>query len=224
MVVKSFKKEVARIENFINLETIQILVYMQQKITPVEHPVVETIRNRWSPRVFSDKAITEKVAKTLLEAGRWSPSSGNMQPWIVIWGIKGTEMFERIFSCLDDYNQQWAGNAQMLWLNGFRKKMPNRDVDNFHALHDLGLFMGNVIHQATHMDIAVHQMAGIRFRDALKEFNIPDDYHIATAVAFGYFGGDANILPKKMKEKELEINRKRKTISEFAFNGNFAEN
>lgn len=191
------------------------------KTTPIAHPIVETIKNRWSPRVFSNKPITETEAKILLEAGRWAPSSGNMQPWIVIWGIKGTEMFDRIFNCLDDYNQQWAGNAQMLWLNGFRKKMPNRDMENFHALHDLGLFMGNVIHQAAYMQIAVHQMAGVRYKDAMKEFQIPNDYHIATAVAFGYFGGNPDVLPEKMKEQELEKNRKRKEISEFAFNGDF---
>lgn len=191
------------------------------KTTPIAHPIVETIKNRWSPRVFSEKSITEREAKILLEAGRWAPSSGNMQPWIVIWGIKGTEMFDRIFNCLDDYNQQWAGNAQMLWLNGFRKKMPNRDMENFHALHDLGLFMGNVIHQAAYMQIAVHQMAGVRYKDAMKEFQIPNDYHIATAVAFGYFGGNPDVLPEKMKEQELEKNRKRKEISEFAFNGDF---
>lgn len=191
------------------------------KTTPIAYPIVETIKNRWSPRVFSEKSITEREAKILLEAGRWAPSSGNMQPWIVIWGIKGTEMFDRIFNCLDDYNQQWAGNAQMLWLNGFRKKMPNRDMENFHALHDLGLFMGNVIHQAAYMQIAVHQMAGVRYKDAMKEFQIPNDYHIATAVAFGYFGGNPDVLPEKMKEQELEKNRKRKEISEFAFNGDF---
>lgn len=194
---------------------------MLEKITNHHYPIVDTIKNRWSPRVFSDKPITQEDALSLLEAGRWAPSSGNMQPWIILWGIKGTKMFDRIFSCLDDYNQQWAGNAQMLWLNGYRKKMPHRDLENFHALHDLGLFMGNVLHQAAHMHIAVHQMAGVKYKDALEEFDIPDDYHIATAVAFGYYGGDPTILPEKMELQEIERERKRKSITEFAFNGNF---
>lgn len=194
---------------------------MVKKITPTEFPIADILSNRWSPRVFAETPITEKEARILLEAGRWAPSSGNMQPWIIFWGIRGTEMYDRIFQCLDDYNQQWAGNSQMLWLNGFRKKMPNRDLENFHALHDLGLFMGNVLYQAESMDIAAHQMAGVLYKKALDEFNIPDDYHIATAVAFGRYGGNPDNLSKKMKEQEVEPNRKRKPQSDFAFNSDF---
>lgn len=191
------------------------------KITPIDYPILDSIKNRWSPRVFSEKPISEEQVKILLEAGRWAPSSGNMQPWRIIWGIKGTEMYDRIFDCLDDYNQSWAGNSQVLWLNAFKKTMNKNDKENFHALHDLGLFMGNVINQANSMGIAVHQMAGVRFKDAQKEFQFTDDYHVATAVAFGYFGGDEEVLPENLKKQELKELRKRKSQEEFAFNGNF---
>ncbi|QAA80574.1 nitroreductase [Aequorivita sp. H23M31] len=193
------------------------------KITPTDYTILESIQNRWSPRVFAEKPISERQVKTLLEAGRWAPSSGNMQPWRIIWGIKGTEMFDRIFECLDDYNRSWAGNAQVLWLNAFKKTMNNKDKENFHALHDLGLFMGNVISQANSMGIAVHQMAGVRFKDAQKEFHVPEDYHVATAVAFGYFGGDEEVLPGDLKKQEITELRKRISQDEFAFNGNFVE-
>ena|SRR5690554_2966793 len=196
---------------------------LTNKITNTDYPILESIKNRWSPRTFANKPISEEQVKILLEAGRWAPSSSNIQPWRVIWGIKGTETYDRILSCLDEYNQQWAGNSQVLWLNAFKKTMANNEMDNFHALHDLGLFMGNVICQANSMEIAVHQMAGVRFKDAQKEFRIPEDYHVATAVAFGYFGGDVNKLPEKMKKQELEPERKRKLQTEFAFNGDFGK-
>ena len=193
------------------------------KITPTEYPILESIKNRWSPRMFSETPISEEQVKTLLEAGRWAPSCANIQPWRIIWGIKGTEAYDRIFNCLDDFNQSWAGNAKVLWLNAFKKTMEKNDKVNFHGLHDLGLFMGNVINQADSMGIAVHQMAGVRFKDAQKEFGVPDDYHIATAVAFGYYGGDADKLPEDLEKQELEPNRKRKIQADFAFNGNFGE-
>lgn len=191
------------------------------KITPVEYPILESIKNRWSPREFADTPITEENVNLLLEAGRWAPSTSNMQPWRVIWGIKGTEMFDRIYECLDDYNKQWAGNAQVLWLNAFKKTMNDGKKEYFHALHDLGLFMGNVIQQASSMGIAVHQMAGIRFKDALKEFGFPEDYHVATGVAFGYYGGEVNNLPEALRDQEMKEMRIRKTQDQFAFNGNF---
>ncbi|WP_310991889.1 nitroreductase family protein [Aequorivita marina] len=196
---------------------------MIKKHTPVDFPILDSIKQRWSPRNFADTPIKEAEVKTLLEAGRWAPSCANIQPWRIIWGIKGTEMYDRIFNCLDEFNQTWAGNAQVLWINAFKKTMNDDQKENFHALHDLGLFMGNVITQANSMDIAVHQMAGVQFMKAQKEFNFPDDYHVATAVAFGYFSDNAKGLPDDLKKQELEWERERIEQEEFAFNGNFSE-
>lgn len=195
---------------------------MQKKVSP-HYKILETIHNRWSPRTFDSKPISEDQVKILLEAGRWAPSSGNKQPWRIIWGLKGTEMYDRIFNCLDDYNQQWAGNSQLLWLNAIKTTMGKGDKkrENFHALHDLGLFMGNVLHQAAAMDLAVHQMAGVRFKTARTEFGFPEEYHVATAVAFGYFGGNPEELPEKLQKEEQAERRGRKSQTEFAFNGNY---
>ncbi len=192
-----------------------------EKETPTEFTIHPLIKERWSPRSFSEKPISEKEVKTLLEAGRWAPSSNNLQPWTIIWGIKGTETYDRIFNCLHKFNQGWAGNAQVLWACAIRKDIPNKDKENFHALHDLGLFMSNVCTQAESMDIAVHQMAGIDFKKAQNEFNFPDNYHVATAAAFGYYGGNPDVLDDDLKEEELKKERSRKKQSEFAFNGNF---
>ncbi|HBC03885.1 MAG: nitroreductase [Aequorivita sp.] len=192
------------------------------KITPLDFHILDSIKNRWSPRMFSKEPLTETEVKKLLEAGRWAPSASNIQPWRVIWGIQGTEMYDRIFNCLDEFNQTWAGNAQLLWINAFKKTMEKNDKENFHALHDLGLFMGNVIHQANTMGIAVHQMAGVQFKKAHSEFEFTDDYHVATAVAFGYFGGNPDELPDNLKKQELKEMRERKPQKDFAFNGNFS--
>lgn len=196
---------------------------VNSKITPVAHPIIDSIKNRWSPRMFADKPISEEKVKILLEAGRWAPSCSNIQPWRIIWGIKGTETYNRIFNCLDDYNQSWAGNAQVLWINAYKKTMGRTvEKENFHALHDLGLFMGNVIQQANSMEIAVHQMAGVHFNKAKQDFKFPDDYHVATAVAFGYFGGNIDNLPENLQEQERKSLRERNPQEQFAFNGNFS--
>ncbi|WP_378175434.1 nitroreductase family protein [Aquimarina sp. SS2-1] len=182
--------------------------------------ILPILKERYSPRVFSDIPVTEPELRSLFEAGRWAPSSYNRQPWRVIWGIKGSTTYQRIFDCLSEFNQSWAGNAPALLLNAY-KTTTEDGKENFHALHDLGLFMGNVSAQAQQLGIALHQMAGVDYEKAKNEFKFPDEYHVATAVAVGYYGGDINSLPEDLREEENPDTRTRMLQREFTFNGDF---
>ncbi|SHJ11986.1 nitroreductase family protein [Aquimarina spongiae] len=193
----------------------------KEKVTKFN--ILPILKKRYSPRVFADTPLTEVELRTLFEAGRWAPSSYNRQPWRIIWGIRGSKTYDRIFDCLSDFNKSWAANAPVLWLNAY-KKTTEEGEDNFHALHDLGLFMGNVTAQAQHLGIALHQMAGVNYKTALTEFGFPEDYHVATAVALGYYGGDLNKLPEDLREQENPENRSRLMQREFTFNGNYMNN
>ena len=191
------------------------------KTTTPDHEIIELLKKRWSPRVFSDQVPTEVQLKQLFEAGRWAPSSNNFQPWVIIYGIKGTPQYDRIYNCLVEFNQGWAKHAPVLMLGAYRKDMPNKEAENFHALHDLGAFSAMLSIQATAMDIAVHQMAGIKFDEARKEFNFPDNYHVATAAAIGFYGGNPELLDDDLEKAEREQKRERKPQEEFIFNADF---
>ena len=70
--------------------------------------------------------------------------------------------------------------------------------------------------QAQYLDIALHHMAGVDWKKAQKEFNVPDGYHISSAIAVGYYGGELDKLPKKLQESEL-AGRQRVPQEDFAF-------
>ena len=182
------------------------------------HPL---LKERWSPRTFSDMPLAEPEIRSLLEAGRWTPSSNNFQPWRIIWGIKGSETYDRIMKVLVEFNQSWAKNAPVLMLGAYKKTNPKGE-ENFHALHDLGAFSAMLTVQAQHLGIAVHQMAGLKYEEALSEFKFTDEYHVATALALGYYGGEISDLPEDLQEMESPKS-KRKLQREFTFNGNFSE-
>jgi nitroreductase len=192
---------------------------MNFKDTPTDHEIHELIKNRWSPRTFSQKPISQKELQILFEAGRWAPSSNNLQPWNIVWGIKGSETYDRIMDVLVEFNQKWAKNAPVLLLGVVDTKTPKGD-DNYHAPHDLGQYMANVAIQAQSMGIALHQMAGLDYKKALKEFKFPDTFHVATAVALGYYGGDLSDVPDFLQEAE-EGPRSRKKQNDFVFNGDY---
>jgi len=191
------------------------------KNTPTDHKIHDLIKNRWSPRAFAETPVSDTDLQSLFEAGRWAASSNNLQPWNIVWGKKGSKAYDRIMKVLVAFNQGWAKNAPVLMLGVFDKKTPD-GKDNFHALHDLGQFAANMTIQAQSMGIAMHQMAGIKHEEALKEFKFPETYHVATAIAVGYYGGQLEDLPENLKGEEQK-DRQRKKQDDFIFNGDYVE-
>lgn len=43
--------------------------------------VLEAIKGRRSIRAFKNQDVPEEIIKKLIEAARWAPSAGNIQPW-----------------------------------------------------------------------------------------------------------------------------------------------
>jgi nitroreductase len=189
------------------------------KKTPTDHEIIDLIKNRWSPRTFSDQPVSQKELQMLFEAGRWAPSSSNLQPWNIVWGIKGSKTYDRIMDVLVEFNQKWAKNAPVLLLGVVDTKTPKGD-DNYHAPHDLGQFSANMALQAQSMGIAFHQMAGLDYEKAKKEFKFPETFHVATAIALGYYGGDLSDVPDFLQEDETG-ERSRKKQNDFVFNGDY---
>ena len=51
-----------------------------KKETPVQHDILDVIKDRWSPRSFSDQEVSQEQLNKLFEASRWAPSAMNEQP------------------------------------------------------------------------------------------------------------------------------------------------
>lgn len=175
---------------------------MSVKEANTNYKLVKEIEERWSPRVFSEKEISDEEMMKLFDAARWAASSNNYQPWRFMWARKGSEAWNKIFDCLAEFNQGWVGNASILILTAYKKQFDN-GKENFHALHDLGLSVGNLSIQAQSMGIALHQMAGVDWKKAHQKFNIPDGFHITTAIAVGYYGGDPSALSEDLMKSEV---------------------
>jgi nitroreductase len=184
------------------------------KPADTDSPIHELLAHRWSPRMFSDQTIGREEMKVLLEAARWAASSNNEQPWRFVYSFKGSQAYEKIFNCISDFNQKWVRNAPVLILTAYKEKFDS-GKENFHALHDLGLAIGNMSLQATSMGIALHSMAGVDWQKAQKVFGVPDGFHVTTAIAIGYYGGDPSDMPEDLVKMEHKI-RQRKQLAAIA--------
>jgi nitroreductase len=188
-----------------------------QKPAPTNFPVHDLIRDRWSPRAFSDKPVGREVLASLFEAARWAPSSNNEQPWAYLVATKGNaEDFAKTLSVLVEFNANWAKNAPVLLLAVSRLKFPNGNP-NRNAFYDTGAATMLLSIEATARGLAVHQMAGFDPAKAKQVFEIPADCEPITAIAIGY-PGDPNSLSQKLQDRE-NAPRTRKPLTEFVMSG-----
>jgi nitroreductase len=190
------------------------------KSAETKYEIAEVLKNRWSPRAFDpDREIENEKLQSLFEAARWASSAFNEQPWRFIIGLKGTEEWNKILSCLAPNNQAWAKNAPLLVLSFAKKTFTHNGNVNPYSLYDVSQAVSNMIVQASHLDLYAHQMAGITKDKIVTDFNIPEDYEPVTGIVLGYLGS-TDVLSEELKAREL-AQRSRKDFQEIVFSGNW---
>ena len=186
---------------------------------PVSYPIHDLLQQRWSPRAFADRDVEPEKLQRLFEAARWAASSYNAQPWQFVIAVRQEpEAFERVLSCLVEFNQGWAKNAPVVGVSvaklNFDDGNPNR-----HAYHDLGQAAANLAIEAVVQGLQLHQMAGLVVDKAREVLSIPAGYDPVAGLALGY-PGDPQSLPDRLRERELAP-RQRKESSSFLHGGSW---
>jgi nitroreductase len=189
-----------------------------RKPAPTDLPINDLIRNRWSPRAFSDQLVEPAVLASLFEAARWAPSSSNEQPWAYLVATKNdAENFTKTLGVLVEFNAGWARHAPVLVLAVSELKFHANGSPNRNAFYDTGAATALLSVEATARGLSVHQMAGFDPVRAKQVFEIPADWEPIAAIAIGY-PGDHQSLPEKLRNREVAP-RTRKPLSEFVMSG-----
>lgn len=176
-----------------------------QRTTLDVHPLVA---ERYSPRAFSDRAITDEELDLVLESARLAPSSMNEQPWRFLVVRTGGEGHEAMLACLIEGNRIWADKAPVLILNMASRTFARNGLPNVHAWHDLGLAIAQLTMQATALGMGLHQLGGFFPDAARKAFSIPEDLDLVSVIALG-FPGDPGQLPENLRQRELNRSPRR---------------
>jgi len=162
---------------------------------------------------FSSRPVEHKKMHLLFEAAKWAPSGRNAQPWSFIFSLRDTPEYEVMFDLLDEGNQVWAKTAPLLVLSLAQVISTYKNRPNRLALYETGMAVANLLLQATHMDLFVHQMGGYDAEKAKEALVIPGRYEPAAMMAIGY-KGDPSQLPSEVAARETQ-ERTRFEISKF---------
>ena len=191
-----------------------------EKPAPVDYPINDLMRRRWSPRAFEEgRAVEREKLLTLLEAARWSPSCFNDQPrYFLVFDGSDPEALEKARACLASGND-WATKAPVLILSVARESFEKTGKPNRWGQHDTGLATQSLLLEAVDQGLAAHAMGGYDEVRARSEFGIPEGYASIAMIAIGYpYNGKLEELDEKLRARELAP-RERKPIGDIAFAG-----
>lgn len=177
----------------------------------------DIIKMRYSPLIFSDKAVERTQVEELLNAARLSPSSFNEQPWRYVYALRqgNSEGWERLYTCLAEPNKAWAKSAPVLICAVAKARYSQTGKTNDHARYDLGQSVAYLTMKAMSVGLYMHQMGGFDPQMATELLSVPGGYEPVTMIALGY-PGNTDRLGGELK-KRAEAPNSRMSVEEIAY-------
>jgi nitroreductase len=188
-------------------------------VRTADHPIESFILDRWSPRAMSGEPITQAQLLALFEAARWAPSSGNSQPWRLLYAHRDTAQWPLFLDLLEPGNREWCVNAAVLVVFASKSVRIDREgaekPQRTHA-YDTGAAWVTLAYQGWADGLVVHGMEGFDYDKARASLGIPDAFAVNAMCAIGR-PGPVEKLPERLRPRDTPSPRKK--VEEFAFEG-----
>jgi len=150
------------------------------------------LKERRSIRIYLDKMISDDEVEMILEAGRWTPSASNKQPWEFLV-IKNKEVLKEI-SKKAFYGKHIKEAPLAIAIVGKIKENPN------YYIQDTSLVSMNMMLMAWSLGIGTCWTGALK-RDVVKEMlGLEENDYLLTILPMGYLKGN---IPKPSLRKSL---------------------
>ncbi|MCF3937105.1 nitroreductase family protein [Gordonia tangerina] len=177
----------------------------------------ELIAGRRSARGYDpDATISADDLTSILEAGRWAPTWGRVQPVRFIVGVRGDATFTGLTEILTRGNAGWAPASAALVLVCTAAE-PDDEKARTYAAVDVGLAVSQMILQAQATGFNGHPMAGFDSDAARARFAIPDERRPLVLLGIGQIADPEAVAPD-IRERDARP-RTRLPLDEVAFAG-----
>lgn len=187
---------------------------------PLQHPgLVEPLRSRWSPAIFSDDHIDDETLVGLLSAAASAPSAGNGQPWGYVVTRRGTDAHRVVVDSLSRGNSGWVPTAPVVivaaaLVDEYEGRTPPGD----YAFYDLGQSVAHLALQAQSVGLFTHQFAGFDHDAVARGLAIPAAFRVLSGIAVGRLGDDEDIAAASQADVARHTkDRVRRPLADTAF-------
>ena len=176
------------------------------EIRHTAHAIDPIFVDRWSARAMSGEVIALPELMLLFEAARWAPSSGNYQPWRMLYAQRDTPHWPLFLGLLNEGNRRWAQHGGALVLFISKKTFDDGRASVTHAF-DTGAAWENFALQASKRALVVHGMQGFDYGRARIELAIPAEFEVNAMVVIGKPGATGQ-LPEDLQARERPNDRR----------------
>lgn len=173
----------------------------------VEHPILEVIHRRWSPRAMTGAPVDRQDLMSAFEAARWAPSAFNNQPWRFFYAHRSSDHWPLFFELLGDSNKTWCVNAGVLILLAAKTTFDHNGESARLYAFDAGAAWENFALEATHRGLVVHPMQGFDHVAAKSALQLPNDFDPMIMIAVGH-KAPAETLPEALRARETPSQRR----------------
>jgi nitroreductase len=181
-----------------------------------DYPVDPLFVDRWSPRAMAGEPISADELFVLFEAARWAPSSGNLQPWRMLYAHRDTPEWPTFFGLLKESNQTWCRNAAVLVVVASQQTNSRTGAALKTHSYDTGAAWQNIALQGSRSGLVVHGMAGFDYDLARERLQIPETWRVEAMIAIGR-PGPVEGLSESLQARETPSQRH--PVTSFVFEG-----
>lgn len=149
--------------------------------------VLDAIKGRRSIRAFQNREISQEIVDKLIDAARWAPSAGNIQPWEFIV-VRNPEIKRGLAeAALGQYFIEEAPVVIVVCANEERSAsgygMRGRTL---YCLQDTAAAIQNIHLAAYAMGLGTCWVGAFRENEARKVLNIPEGVRPVAMIPVGY--------------------------------------
>jgi len=147
----------------------------------------EVIKTRRSVRAFTNEQVSNEEVETILEAARWAPSAGNIQPWEFIV-VRSPEVKRGLGEAA--LNQTFIEEAPVVIVvcaNTLRSGQGygSRGI-NLYCLQDTAAATQNMLLAAQAMGLATCWVGAFHEEEARKVLNVPTGVRPVAIIPVGH--------------------------------------
>ena len=165
--------------------------------------VFEAIKNRRSVRAYAGEKVSEEDVERLIEAVRWAPSAGNIQPWEFVI-VKEVETKRKLSDAA--LNQTFIEKAPVVIvvcadLNRSSRGYGSRG-EQLYSLQDTAAATENILLAAQELGLATCWVGAFRENEVAKAVKAPRNLRPVAIVPVGH-PAERPVAPQKRSFNEI---------------------